>query len=653
MVRHSWARLLTSLLIGWLLVWLSWAFFSLPTQAAGPTCTNLLVNSDMESNAGWVFGNTAVKGVYSSAQAYSASRSARLGITSGSNLYSFSSMRQAVSVPSGDELRLRLYVYPLSQPHDDNDRQEIRVLNADGSTSLRHVWSAVNDGEAWQELSFDLSEFLEQDIQIYINVFNDGQGGVTAMYVDDVQLEVCTAGDTPTPTPMPTNTPTPTPGDTPTPTPMPTATPTSPPPPTDTPQPIVVTNTPTSTPNIVTATPTFTPHVITATPTPMVVTATPVVVTATPTPIVVTATPTPTPIIVTATPTPTPIIVTATFTPLVVTNTPIPTPSTTPTLIVVTNTPTPTPGPPPTATPTYTPLPPGPNETCKERLVNTSFENKKGWIFGNTLLKGGYSGINPHSGLRSILLGNANANQPNYDSFSSVRQRVTLPKRGYKTAWLQFWHYTISDGEEDDYQEVILLDGKSGKTLDILWRVNRNDQEWYSESFDLTRYLGKSLIVYFNVRNQGGFGRAAMYIDDVSLVLCPGVQQNSGAQTAPPTPTPIPPNRMITATPTPIPPTPLPTDTLLPPDTPTPTAFIEPTAPPIAAIPTVELETPLVEEEVGAVTSLEQASATSRLKTLMRQPAFWILALVIVAILAVLVRFLLFTLNMRRHRSGP
>jgi len=188
MVRHSWARLFASFIIGWTLIWLSWGFLTPSAQAVAPTCTNILVNSDMESNGGWIFGNTAVKGVYSSAQAYSASRSARLGIVSGSNLYSFSSMRQPVSVPAGDELRLRLYIYPLSQPHDNNDRQEIRVLNADGSTSLRQIWSAVSDGAAWQELSFDLSEFLGQDIQIYINVFNDGAGGITAMYVDDVQL---------------------------------------------------------------------------------------------------------------------------------------------------------------------------------------------------------------------------------------------------------------------------------------------------------------------------------------------------------------------------------------------------------------------------------------------------------------------------------
>lgn len=641
MVRQSWVRLLPLIFIGCTSIWLAWGFV-VPAQAAGPICTNLLLNSDMESATGWTFGNTAAKGVYSSAQAYSASHSARLGIVSGSNINSYSSMWQAVSVPAGNELRLRLYVYPLSQPYDDNDLQEIKVLNADGSSSLRQVWSAVSDSAAWQELNFDLSEFLEQDIQIYISARNDGAGGRTAMYVDDVQLEVCTAGDTPTPSPSATVTPTPTAGDTPTPTPTSVSTDTP------TPTPLVVTATPTPTAVVVTATSTATPNVVTATPTPtpIIVTATfsptPMVVTATPTPIIVTATFTPTPLVVTATFTPTPAVVTATFTPVVVTNTPILTPSATPTLIVVTNTPTPTPGPPPTATPTYTPLPPGPNENCKECLVNVGFEGRKGWIFGNTLLKGGYTGTQVHSGDRAIVLGNPNPAQPNYVSYSSARQRVKLPRSGYKTAWLQFWHYTMSDGEEDDYQEVILMDGNTGRTLEILWRVRRNDREWHSELFDLTRYMGRNLIIYFNVRNQGGEGRAAMYIDDVSLVLCPGSGNN--APSGSPTPTPIPPNRMVTATPTstPVPPTPT---SLLPTDTPiviaSPTFFA-----PIAELPPVITETLPTESQVGSA-SIGQGTP-SRLGMMVRQPAFWVLALVVIAIFAVLLRFLWYLIQLRR-----
>ena len=494
------------------------------------TCLNLLTNSNMESNTGWVFGPSPSPGGYSLDRFVSPVRSARLGITTGPNVNSFSSMRQTVIVPAVDQLRLQLQVYPISQPPDPNDEQEIRILDPVTNATLRQVWSAAGNDATWKALQFDLSAFLGRTIVLYINVRNNGSGGVTAMYVDDVVLEACSAvAATPTPT---SASPTPTPL-------VATATPT--------PTPLIVTDTPT--PIVVTNTPTPTPLVATATPTP-----TPLIVTDTPTPIVVTNTPTPTPLVVTATPTPTPLIVTATPTPIVVTNTPTPTPlvvtaTPTPTPLIVTATPTPGPA------PTYTPVPSPPGDRCQECLVNGGFEAWGGWTFGQTTLQGSFAAAQAHSGLRSVVLGNPNPAAPNYISYSSVRQKVTLPRGVYKTASLEFWHYTQSDGETGDYQEAVILDGRTGRTLAVLWRVNRNDRTWRQERIDLTRYLGRTITVYFNVYNNGGSGRAAMYLDDVSLTIC---ADGTVGWPGPPTFAPPPaetPAIVTTATPTPTPPT--------------------------------------------------------------------------------------------------
>ena len=432
------------------------------------TCLNLLTNSNMESNTGWVFGPSPSPGGYSLDRFVSPVRSARLGITTGPNVNSFSSMRQTVIVPAVDQLRLQLQVYPISQPPDPNDEQEIRILDPVTNATLRQVWSAAGNDATWKALQFDLSAFLGRTIVLYINVRNNGSGGVTAMYVDDVVLEACSA--------------------------------------------VAATPTPTS------ASPTPTPLVATATPTP-----TPLIVTDTPTPIVVTNTPTPTPLVVTATPTPTPLIVTA----------------------------TPTPGP----APTYTPVPSPPGDRCQECLVNGGFEAWGGWTFGQTTLQGSFAAAQAHSGLRSVVLGNPNPAAPNYISYSSVRQKVTLPRGVYKTASLEFWHYTQSDGETGDYQEAVILDGRTGRTLAVLWRVNRNDRTWRQERIDLTRYLGRTITVYFNVYNNGGSGRAAMYLDDVSLTIC---ADGTVGWPGPPTFAPPPaetPAIVTTATPTPTPPT--------------------------------------------------------------------------------------------------
>ena len=468
MSRFIWARYL---FIATAIIVLTYMGFVLsmpqPTSAAALTCTNLLQNSNMEGGGGWLFGMTPAQGGYSTAQYVSPFRSARLGITTGYNVYSYSSMRQVVFIPTGppgQTLRLRLQVKAVSQPLDPVDGQEILIMDASGTNTLRTVWSTTSNAGVWQPVNVDVSEFIGQTIMVYINVFNNGAGGRTAMFVDDVYLEVCTGA--------------------------------------------AATSTPTS--GFITATPTS--GFVTATPTSGFVTATPTsgFITATPTLAIVTNTPTPTV---------TPNYVTATPTLIVVTNTPTAGFITaTPTLTIVTNTPTAIP-----PIPTLTPTPPYPDGTCLEMLLNTSFENWEGWSFGKTKLQPGYVYDNPRTGMRSVLTGNVYYDRPNYNSYSSVRQRVSLPRGPFTTAYLEFWHYTISDLEPDDYQELVILDAR-GKTLGVLWRENRNDQQWLVERFDMTRFLGKSIYVYFNARNRGGLGRASMYVDDASLILCSDVE---------------------------------------------------------------------------------------------------------------------------------
>lgn len=480
MSRFVWVRTFAVVTVIFALIYLGFMVaMPQPTFATAPSCQNLLQNSDMEGGGGWIFGLTPAIGYYSTAQYASPSRSAHLGITTGPNVNSYSSLRQIVSIPvatPGQTAQLRLQVMPITQPFDPSDGQEILIMDVTGMTTLRTLWSTTSNAGVWQPLSFDVSDFMGQTIMVYINVYNNGVGGRTAMYVDDVYLEVCGGAATAT-----------------------------------------------ATPGFVTATPTS--GFVTATPTPGFITATPTAgfVTATPTFIVVTNTPTPTI---------TPNFVTATPTPIVVTNTPTQSPgfiTATPTMGFATSTPTAIPAlPSSTPTPTGTPIPPG---ACIEMLLNTSFENWQGWYFGKTVLQPGYVTNNPHTGYRSALLGNAYYDRPNYNSYSSVRQRVSLPRGPGITAYLDFWRFTASDLEPDDYQELVILDAR-GKTLAVLWRQNLSERQWQYQQFDMTRFLGKSIYVYLNVRNRGNLGRASMYVDDVSLKLC-SYATTSGADQQP------------------------------------------------------------------------------------------------------------------------
>jgi len=185
--------------------------------AEGDGCTDLIINGNMEANTGWTFPATAVRGGYSSEQAFSPTHSARLGIVSGENKYAYSSMSQQVTVPQGSHLALSWRAYPLSQPLDANDLQY--VLIKDQSGTLRTVWSGNRNDAAWLTCSYDISNYLDQVIMLYFGVKNDGAQGVSAMYADDVSLQLCSSSQTTlqgcqpvqtTPTPSPTVTPVPT-----------------------------------------------------------------------------------------------------------------------------------------------------------------------------------------------------------------------------------------------------------------------------------------------------------------------------------------------------------------------------------------------------------------------------------------------------------
>lgn len=213
-------------------------------QAEGDGCTELIINGDMESETGWTFPVTALQGGYSTERFFSPSRSARLGIISSENKYAYSSMNQSVTIPSGTHLILSWHTFPLNQPRDNGDLQYAQIQDKNG---VRHtIWSGRRNDTAWLTCSYDVSDYLDQNITLSFGVKNDGINGRTGLYVDDVKLQVCTSPQTvlaecqpiqTTATPVPTSTPTPTTSPTPiftatpTATPMPTPTPTPTPPP--------------------------------------------------------------------------------------------------------------------------------------------------------------------------------------------------------------------------------------------------------------------------------------------------------------------------------------------------------------------------------------------------------------------------------------
>jgi hypothetical protein len=205
----------------------------LVVQGADVPDENPVRNGGFESDGDWVIYQTTYPARFTTRVHRTGSRALQTGIENLSeNVFSYSSAEQSLRVPSGEGIQLRYwyqgsvgsgdYVYALLQP----EGQGWRLLHFGREGAAQ-----------WSLARYDLSAFAGQTVTLRFGTFNDGRGGVSVMYVDDVSISVGDVEPEPTrPTPpSPSSTPTPRPTATPTPLPTPTSTPTSTATPTPTP----------------------------------------------------------------------------------------------------------------------------------------------------------------------------------------------------------------------------------------------------------------------------------------------------------------------------------------------------------------------------------------------------------------------------------
>jgi YVTN family beta-propeller protein len=128
----------------------------------------------------------------------------RIGIVSGTNYYSYATVRQAVTVPVGaQDPILAFWYYPVSGDIT-NDLQYV-LLQDENSNS---VWAmrARSNAQVWTYYQYSVpAAYIGKPVSVYFGVLNDGTGGITAMYVDDVSLTGCGAQPTPTASATPTS----------------------------------------------------------------------------------------------------------------------------------------------------------------------------------------------------------------------------------------------------------------------------------------------------------------------------------------------------------------------------------------------------------------------------------------------------------------
>lgn len=171
-----------------------------PTRA--PTCLEQAANASFEVDGGWEIPFTARPAEYTNLKAHSGGRSLALGITEGNNVRSYSSARQLFDLPAdATQITLAFWYLPLSED-EVHDRQYVLILDEQNNTLETLMWVGKNDG-LWLSRAHSLTGYAGRRIKLHFGVYNDGQGGITAMYLDDVSVQVCWGGATPIPTATP------------------------------------------------------------------------------------------------------------------------------------------------------------------------------------------------------------------------------------------------------------------------------------------------------------------------------------------------------------------------------------------------------------------------------------------------------------------
>jgi len=174
---------------------------------------------------------------------------------------------------------------------------------------------------------------------------------------------------------------------------------------------------------------------------------------------------------------------------------------------------------------------------CQELLVNGNLEASGGWRFGATPAPGTVVDAPVHAGAFAMRLGISTGN--NTVAYSTAYQTVALPATAEQIV-LTYWERAGATGDSGDYREVIALRTDFTVLRSLERQPGAGNEQWTQRTFDLTDLRGQSIVLYFNVYNNGSGASLVNYLDDLSLQSCDA--------TAPATPT-LPPTPTHTSTP--------------------------------------------------------------------------------------------------------
>lgn len=167
---------------------------------AASTCvTGTLSNGGFETGSlsCWTPGG-ALLPTPSTVQKHSGSYSSVLGAFAAPEQNGDSYIYQQITIPSNvSKSTLTYYYWPSTTDTITYDWQEAQVRNISGTT-LASIMKVGSNAQAWTLITFDLTPYKGQTIQLYFNAHGDGYGDLTYMYLDDVTVTNTTDTSIPT-----------------------------------------------------------------------------------------------------------------------------------------------------------------------------------------------------------------------------------------------------------------------------------------------------------------------------------------------------------------------------------------------------------------------------------------------------------------------
>jgi phospholipase C len=152
--------------------------------------TNLITNGGFETGnfTGWTKGGADTPEV-STAQVESGKYSALLGRTAAPEVNGNSYIIQKIAIPSSaTKVTLNFYYWPATNDTISYAYQEVLILNTSGK-ALAQVLKVADNGRGWKEVTYDLTSYVGETIEIYFGVHGNGYSSdYIYMYVDNVSV---------------------------------------------------------------------------------------------------------------------------------------------------------------------------------------------------------------------------------------------------------------------------------------------------------------------------------------------------------------------------------------------------------------------------------------------------------------------------------